>query len=63
VREIEAKQGGRGMVRMRREVFPYLVAVTPLALGLLIFVAALVIGGSMTSAHTLPLPQPGPVGP
>jgi hypothetical protein len=51
------------MVRMRREVFPYLVAVTPLVLGLLFFVAGLVIGGSMTSAHTLPLPQPGPVGP
>jgi hypothetical protein len=51
------------MVRIQREVFPYLVAVAPLILGVLILVAGLVFAGASTSAHTFPLPQPGPVGP
>ena len=51
------------MVRLRREVFPYLVAVAPLIFGLLIVMAGIVFGGSSVSVHTFPLPQPAPVGP
>lgn len=51
------------MGRLRRQMFPYLLAITPLILVALIVLLAFVHGGASTAAHTFPFPQPAPVGP
>lgn len=51
------------MARLQRDMFPYLVAVAPLIIGLLIVAAGLVFGGSSAPADMFPIPQPAPVGP
>jgi hypothetical protein len=51
------------MVRTRRELFPYLVAIAPFILAALLIVAGSVLGDASTAAHAFPLPQPAPVGP
>lgn len=50
------------MVRARRGLFPYLVAMLALVLLAILVVTGIAFGGAST-ASTFPLPQPAPVGP
>jgi len=51
------------MVRMRREVFPYLLLMAAFILVILVVMAGIAFSGASTAVHTFPLPQPAPVGP
>jgi len=51
------------MVRVRRELFPYLLLMAAFILVILVVVAGIAFGGASTAVHTFPLPQPAPVGP
>jgi hypothetical protein len=51
------------MGRSRRQLLPYLLAITPPILVAVIVVMAHISGDLSTAAHPFPLPQPAPVGP
>ncbi len=51
------------MVRVQRELLPYLLLVAAFILVILVVVAGIAFGGASTAVHTFPVPQPAPVGP